>query len=209
MTLAFAQVPIVLAAAVVAVWWLPSSVAAAARAARRGARPFRGDVSAADVSGGAHRPAGPGVRRTRAVWRLGLGNGRDGRARGPRVRTACPGRRLVRHSACCRRRRAMRDCSPISRRDAAAVGLRRRMSAKGYVARSLWVAVSQTAQVLLNGTDVMIIGALLGPAAVVPYACTGKLIARAGQPAASDPAERRARHWPNFVRSVIVRGSSR
>ena len=29
---------------------------------------------------------------------------------------------------------------------------------------------------LLNGTDVIIIGALLGPAAVVPYACTGKLI---------------------------------
>ena len=50
-------------------------------------------------------------------------------------------------------------------------------SARGYVARSFWVAVSQTAQVLLNGTDLVIVGALLGPAAVVPYACTGKLIA--------------------------------
>jgi O-antigen/teichoic acid export membrane protein len=50
-------------------------------------------------------------------------------------------------------------------------------AATGYVARSLWVAVSQTAQALLNGTDVVIVGALLGPAAVVPYACTGKLIA--------------------------------
>jgi O-antigen/teichoic acid export membrane protein len=45
--------------------------------------------------------------------------------------------------------------------------------------------VSQTAQVLLNGTDVIVIGALLGPAAVVPYACTGKLIAvLANQPQA-------------------------
>jgi O-antigen/teichoic acid export membrane protein len=50
-------------------------------------------------------------------------------------------------------------------------------SARSYVARSFWVAVSQTAQVLLNGTDLIIVGALLGPAAVVPYACTGKLIA--------------------------------
>jgi O-antigen/teichoic acid export membrane protein len=58
-------------------------------------------------------------------------------------------------------------------------------STKGYLARSLWVAVSQTAQVLLNGTDVLIIGAVLGPAAVVPYACTGKLIAvLANQPQA-------------------------
>jgi O-antigen/teichoic acid export membrane protein len=58
-------------------------------------------------------------------------------------------------------------------------------SAKGYIARAFWVAVSQTAQVLLNGTDVIIIGALLGPAAVVPYACTGKLISvLANQPQA-------------------------
>jgi O-antigen/teichoic acid export membrane protein len=41
-------------------------------------------------------------------------------------------------------------------------------SARDYVARSIWVSVSQIAQVLLNGTDVMIVGALLGPAAVVP-----------------------------------------
>lgn len=58
-------------------------------------------------------------------------------------------------------------------------------SARGYVVRSVWVSVSQTAQVLLNGTDVLIIGALLGPAAVVPYTCTGKLIAvLANQPQA-------------------------
>ena len=51
--------------------------------------------------------------------------------------------------------------------------------------RSIWVSVSQIAQVLLNGTDVMIVGALLGPAAVVPYACTGKLVSvLANQPQA-------------------------
>jgi O-antigen/teichoic acid export membrane protein len=49
----------------------------------------------------------------------------------------------------------------------------------------VWVSVSQVSQVLLNGTDVMIIAALLGPAAVVPYACTGKLVSvLANQPQA-------------------------
>jgi O-antigen/teichoic acid export membrane protein len=58
-------------------------------------------------------------------------------------------------------------------------------TARDYVARSVWVSVSQIAQVLLNGTDVMIVGALLGPAAVVPYACTGKLVSvLANQPQA-------------------------
>jgi O-antigen/teichoic acid export membrane protein len=47
------------------------------------------------------------------------------------------------------------------------------------------VSVSQIAHVLLNGTDVLIIGVLLGPAAVVPYVCTGKLVAvLANQPQA-------------------------
>ena len=47
------------------------------------------------------------------------------------------------------------------------------------------MSVSQVAQVLLNGTDVMIVGAMLGPAAVVPYACTGKLVSvLANQPQA-------------------------
>jgi len=40
----------------------------------------------------------------------------------------------------------------------------------------MWVSVAQAAQVLLNGTDLLIIGKLLGPAAVVPYVCTGKLV---------------------------------
>jgi O-antigen/teichoic acid export membrane protein len=40
-----------------------------------------------------------------------------------------------------------------------------------------WVSVAQIAQVLVAGTDFVIIGKLLGPSAVVPYACTQKLIA--------------------------------
>ncbi len=39
-----------------------------------------------------------------------------------------------------------------------------------------WVSLSQVAQVLLNGTDILIIGKLFGPASVVPFAITGKLI---------------------------------
>jgi O-antigen/teichoic acid export membrane protein len=41
---------------------------------------------------------------------------------------------------------------------------------------SLWISVGQVAQVLLSGSDVLLVGRLLGPAAVVPYACTGKLV---------------------------------
>src|SRR5262249_55509829 len=48
--------------------------------------------------------------------------------------------------------------------------------ARSLFSRSSWVSVSQVAQVFLNGTDVLIIGKVLGPAAVVPYACTAKLI---------------------------------
>lgn len=49
-------------------------------------------------------------------------------------------------------------------------------SVRHYFQQSLWVSLSQIAQVLLNGSDVLLIGAMLGPAAVVPYACTGKLV---------------------------------
>jgi O-antigen/teichoic acid export membrane protein len=38
------------------------------------------------------------------------------------------------------------------------------------------VSVTQVSQVLLAGSDVLVIGWLLGPAAVVPYACTAKLV---------------------------------
>lgn len=45
-----------------------------------------------------------------------------------------------------------------------------------YFSHSMWVSVSQIAQVLVNGSDVLLVGKLLGAGAVVPYSCTGKLI---------------------------------
>ncbi len=48
---------------------------------------------------------------------------------------------------------------------------------RAQLGKGMWISVSQIAQMLNNGTDLVIIGKLLGPAAVVPYACTGKLIA--------------------------------
>lgn len=50
-------------------------------------------------------------------------------------------------------------------------------SARAYLGQAAWVSVSQVAQVLMAGTDLLVIGAVLGPAAVVPYTCTGKLVA--------------------------------
>jgi O-antigen/teichoic acid export membrane protein len=49
-------------------------------------------------------------------------------------------------------------------------------AAQGRLGKGFWVSVSQIAQVLLNGTDVLIIGKLFGPTAVVPFVITGKLI---------------------------------
>jgi O-antigen/teichoic acid export membrane protein len=49
-------------------------------------------------------------------------------------------------------------------------------SANSYFGRSVWVSVSQIAQVLLAGSDVLIVGHVLGAMAVVPYVCTGKLV---------------------------------
>jgi O-antigen/teichoic acid export membrane protein len=43
-----------------------------------------------------------------------------------------------------------------------------------------WVSASQVAQVLVAGTDFVLITRFLGPSAVVPYACTQKLIAVLG-----------------------------
>lgn len=45
-----------------------------------------------------------------------------------------------------------------------------------YFRRSMWVSVNQIAYVLLNASDLLLVSYLLGPAAVVPYACTGKLV---------------------------------
>ena len=49
-------------------------------------------------------------------------------------------------------------------------------TAQQQLGRGVWISVSQIAQVMLNGTDLLVIGAVLGPSAVVPYVCTGKLV---------------------------------
>ena len=55
--------------------------------------------------------------------------------------------------------------------------------AREYLGRSIHASVSQLAVILIAGTDIVIVGKLLGPAAVVPYIVTGKLIAvMANQP---------------------------
>jgi len=46
----------------------------------------------------------------------------------------------------------------------------------GYFEKSMWVSAGQLGQVFLYGSDVLVIGKLLGAAAVVPYVCTGKLV---------------------------------
>jgi len=51
-----------------------------------------------------------------------------------------------------------------------------RAIARKRLGQGFWVSLNQIAQVLLNGTDILIIGKLFGPAAVVPFAITGKLI---------------------------------
>jgi O-antigen/teichoic acid export membrane protein len=46
---------------------------------------------------------------------------------------------------------------------------------KSRIGRSGWISVAQVGQVLLAGTDLIVVGKLLGPEAAVVYACTGKL----------------------------------
>jgi O-antigen/teichoic acid export membrane protein len=54
---------------------------------------------------------------------------------------------------------------------------------RGQLSRGVWISVSQVAQVLMTGTDVLVVGALIGPEAVVVYVCTGKLLSMlANQP---------------------------
>ncbi|HEY6508938.1 MAG TPA: oligosaccharide flippase family protein, partial [Vicinamibacterales bacterium] len=54
---------------------------------------------------------------------------------------------------------------------------------RGQLSRGVWISVSQVAQALMTGTDVLVVGALVGPEAVVVYVCTGKLLSMlANQP---------------------------
>ncbi len=48
-------------------------------------------------------------------------------------------------------------------------------AARTQLGKGFWSNVAQVAQLLMSNTDLLVIGKLLGPAAVVPYACTGKL----------------------------------
>jgi O-antigen/teichoic acid export membrane protein len=49
--------------------------------------------------------------------------------------------------------------------------------ARVQLSRGAWISVGQVAQVLLTGTDLMVVGTMIGPEAAVVYACTGKLVA--------------------------------
>lgn len=81
--------------------------------------------------------------------------------------------------------------------------------------RGLWISAAQVAQVLLQGTDLLIIGKLLGPTAVVPYFCTGKvlsvlanqpqLLAQAAQPALSELRTSADRHRLRQVCVALTR----
>jgi O-antigen/teichoic acid export membrane protein len=48
--------------------------------------------------------------------------------------------------------------------------------ARKKLGKGSWTSVAQIAQLLMGNTDLLIIGKVLGPSAVVPYACTSKLV---------------------------------
>jgi O-antigen/teichoic acid export membrane protein len=185
LTIAVSQTPMVLAAAVAGIVWLPATWA-----------PLRGPLAVVmglfvvtfplrvfqavlsglqDLAFVARAQfvawiAGTGVN----VWLVFLGYGLSAFAAGWCVT-------LLLFTAACAVRLALVFPSAMPR----SFTFGGRGSARGYMARSVWVSVSQISQVLLTGTDLMIVAALLGPAAVVPYACTGKLVSvLANQPQA-------------------------
>jgi O-antigen/teichoic acid export membrane protein len=185
MTIAFGQVPLVLVAAVVAIWWLPSSwqplrvplaVVLAVFVVTFPLRTFQAAlVGLQDLAFVARVQFGGWAAGTLVTVALVMnGQGLSALATG-----WCATHLLVVLGCAAR----LRSRFPAAMPARLSIGVRE--SIRSYIARSFWVSVSQTAQVLLNGTDILIIGALLGPGAVVPYACTGKLIAvLANQPQA-------------------------
>jgi O-antigen/teichoic acid export membrane protein len=185
LTLAFAQTPVVLVAAVVALWWLPASWAdlhiplavtlglfvitfplRVFQAALTGLQDLAFVARAQFVAW----VAGTLVNVALVVQGFSL----TALAAG-----WCVTQALI--IGCCAVRLAAAYPGAMPRR----LAFSEIRSARDYVLRSVWISVGQIAQVLLNGTDVMLIGAYLGPAAVVPYACTGKLVSvLANQPQA-------------------------
>lgn len=49
-------------------------------------------------------------------------------------------------------------------------------SAKSLLTKGAWVSVAYLAHLFVYGSDVLLLGYLLGPTVVVPYVCTGKLV---------------------------------
>lgn len=91
--------------------------------------------------------------------------------------------------------------------------------ARAQLLHALWVSLGNVAHILVNASDVIVVGALLGPAAVVPYVITGKLmgvlanvpitIANASSPALSDllvreSHERVARALSVLTQTVVI-----
>jgi O-antigen/teichoic acid export membrane protein len=58
---------------------------------------------------------------------------------------------------------------------AGAIRTRQPGSPVSMLKRGVWISVAQVSHVFLSSTDVIIIGAIWGPVAVVPYVITGKL----------------------------------
>ena len=211
MTIAFAQVPIVLIAAVVALCWLPHSwhllrvplgVVLTVFVVTFPLRTFQAALI--------------GLQDLAFVARAQFGAWASGTLLTLALVIAGFGLPALAAGWCVTQLFAVASCAlRLARRFPAAMPRRLTFggeSTKRYLARSVWVAVSQTAQVLLNGTDVLIIGAVLGPAAVVPYACTGKLIAvLANQPQAilqtAAPALSELRPLGDRARIVQVTGA--
>jgi O-antigen/teichoic acid export membrane protein len=48
-------------------------------------------------------------------------------------------------------------------------------STRKQLGKGFWISVAQVAQLLMSNSDVIVLARILGPAAVVPYVCTGKL----------------------------------
>jgi len=69
-----------------------------------------------------------------------------------------------------RLRRRFPEAFPSRPMRVAGAALRQRLRAAG------WISVTQVAQVLIAGTDLLILGRVIGPAAVVLYYCTAKLV---------------------------------
>jgi O-antigen/teichoic acid export membrane protein len=185
LTLAAAQTPIVAIAAAVAVWWMPQSWAAlrtpltVTLALFVITFPLR--VFQAALTG--LQDLGFVARTQFAAWAVGtivnVWLVFDGYTLSALAAGWCATQLIV--IASCGARLAWKFPGAMPRRFA----LGSATSVRDYLAGSAWMSVSQVSQVLLNGTDVMIVAAVLGPAAVVPYACTGKLVSvLANQPQA-------------------------